>query len=126
VTFVLDASAVLAFVYQEAGHDTVLPLLESAHISAANWSEVLQKIASRGGDPDRQGVRLRALGVEVEPLTADEAATAARLYPTTRTAGLSLGDRCCLALALKLTVPAVTAEKAWANADVPVELKLIR
>lgn len=126
MSVVLDSSAVLAFVYKETGHDSVLPLIEGSRISAANWSEVLQKIAGFGGDARRQATLLTALGIEVEPLTAEDALTAAQLYPATRQAGLSLGDRCCLALALRLGVAAVTADKAWGNLEIGAEITLIR
>ena len=59
---VLDSSAVLTFVYTESGHERVEALLENSLISAVNWSEVLQKIAFSGEDPNRQGSLLRAMG----------------------------------------------------------------
>lgn len=123
---VLDASAVLAFVYAEPGHELVKPVLDGGQISAANWSETLQKIAARGGNSDRQGVLLGAMGLTVEPLTAEDAAAAARLYPSTRSAGLSLGGRCCLALAIRLNTPALTADKAWNEIDLPIDIQLVR
>ena len=126
MSVVLDASAILAFVYRETGHEAVLPLLENSRVSAANWSEVLQKIAGHGGDAGRQAMLLTALGIEVEPLTALDAVAAAQLYPATRGPGLSLGDRCCLALAIRLGVAAVTADKAWTGIDLPVDITLIR
>lgn len=126
MTNVLDASAVLAFVYAEAGHQVVEPLLDGGRISAANWSEVMQKIAHHGGDPIRQATFLIALGLVVEPLTQADAVMAARLYPVVRAAGLSLGDRCCLALAYRLGAPAITADKAWAELDLDVAVRLIR
>ncbi|MCW2722280.1 MAG: hypothetical protein JWR81_6102 [Pseudonocardia sp.] len=61
------------------------------------------------------GRRLRMLGVRVEPLTAADAVTAARLWDRGCPAGLSLGDRCCLALAERVGCAAVTADTAWAQ-----------
>lgn len=92
---------------------------------AANWAEVLQKIRTNGDDSDRQSVLLTALGPTVKPLTAEDARTAADLHATTRRAGLSLGDRFCLALAVRLGTPALTADKAWAGLDLPVGVELI-
>ncbi len=123
---VFDTSAVLAFLYAEPGHQTVQSLLDKGRISAANWSETLQKIAFHGGDSQRQGSLLMVLGLTVEPLTGVDAERAAQLYPTTREAGLSLGDRCCLALAHRLRAPAVTADRAWADVDAGIELRQIR
>jgi hypothetical protein len=68
-----------------------------------------------GVDADRATRRLQILGLRVEPLTADDTVAAARLWPTTRTAELSLGDRCCLALAQRLQTTAVTVDTAWAE-----------
>lgn len=123
---VLDSSAILTYLYAEAGHEAVPPLLQEAHVSAANWSETMQKIAFHGGDADRQGALLVVLGVTVEPLTREDAERAARLYPATRPAGPSLGDRCCLALAERLQAPALTADRAWSGLDVGAEVRLLR
>ena len=97
MTVVLDTSAVLAWLRDEPGANVVHPLLRVAIMSAANWSETWQKLHQHGADAGRATSRLRTLGVRVEPLTEADAVTAARLWTSTRAAGLSLGDRCCLA-----------------------------
>ncbi len=51
---------------------------------------------------------------------------AAALLPRTRKAGLSLGDRASLALALDLGGQPVTANRAWGRIDVGVAVTLIR
>jgi PIN domain nuclease of toxin-antitoxin system len=112
---VLDASALLASVQDEPGAAEVEPLLESARISAVNWSEVLQKSLAHGVAVDRVERRLRALGMVIEDFTAADARAAATLRSVTRTAGLSLADRACLALAQRLDMIAVTADVAWAS-----------
>jgi PIN domain nuclease of toxin-antitoxin system len=123
---VLDASAVLAFVYAEDGAEAVEPLLDGARISAVNWSEVLTKILAHAGDPGRLGSQILALGPEIEPFTRADAEHAATLYPATSTRGLSLGDRACLAVAKRLAATAVTADQAWTEFDHGVEVRLIR
>jgi PIN domain nuclease of toxin-antitoxin system len=98
-------------------------------MSAANWSETWQKLHQHGVDADRATRRLRVLGVRVEPLTAADAVTAARLWDRGRPAGLSLGDRCCLALAERVGGAAVTADTAWAQLpldDLALTVRLIR
>jgi ribonuclease VapC len=112
---VLDTSAVLAWMRDEPGAQVVDPLLAEAVMSAANWSETWQKPHQHGVDADRATHRLRVLGVQVEPLTATDAVTAARLWDRARAARLSLGDRCCLALAHRMSGTAVTADTAWAQ-----------
>lgn len=39
---------------------------------------------------------------------------------------LSLGDRSCLALASRLALPTMTADRAWGDLDVDVAVSLIR
>jgi len=43
-----------------------------------------------------------------------------------RKAGLSFGDRACLALALDLGGRPVTADRAWGRIDVGLDVTLIR
>lgn len=123
---VLDASALLALLFREPGAERVAAKLAQAAISAVNLAEVLGRLV-RDGRPLAEAVhRLAALGLEVVPLDAERAAAVAALEPLTRPAGLSLGDRCCLALALERDVPALTADGAWLRLPHPVRLELIR
>lgn len=123
---VLDTSAVLAWLRREPGADAVDPLLATAVMSAANWSETWQKLDQHGVDAEKATRRLRTLGLRVEPVSEIDAVHAARLWSRTRAAGLSLGDRCCLALGARLGLPAVTADAAWAELAVDVHIRLIR
>lgn len=93
---------------------------------AANWSETHLKLLQHGVDAHRATNRLRTLGVRIEPLTEPDAITAANLWAATRSAGLSLGDRCCLALAARLDRVAVTADAAWAGLDIDIPVRIIR
>jgi PIN domain nuclease of toxin-antitoxin system len=124
---VLDASALLAFLHGEVGANTVSPLLSRAVISRVNWAEVLQKVIARGSR-EVYDVREEAdfLGIQTLPFTAEDAESTALLWPSTRRAGLSLGDRACLSLAQKLGLPALTADRGWAALGLEVEVRLIR
>jgi ribonuclease VapC len=62
----------------------------------------------------------------VEPFTTADAIDAARLRPLTRSVGLSLADRACLALAHRLNAPALTADRAWFRLELDVEVRLLR
>jgi PIN domain nuclease of toxin-antitoxin system len=64
--------------------------------------------------------------VTVEPFTTADAIEAARLRPLTRAAGLSLGDRACLALARRQRAVALTADSAWATLPLDVDVRPIR
>ena len=110
---VLDASALLAFAQGEPGGNTVRPLLPMSFVSALNWSEVYQKGVRYGLPIEGLGSDLAAAGLVIVPFGAEDAEAAARLWPQTRSLGLSLGDRACLALALTLGAPVWTADRAW-------------
>lgn len=125
MTAVLDASALVALLRAEPGAEVVESLLDVAVVSAVNWSEVRQKLAQHGGDPNDADYLL-ILGVAIEPFTANDAKRTADLFVHTRHAGLSLADRACLALAQRLGAPAVTADRAWAEVDIGVQVDLVR
>ena len=129
---VLDASALLAVLHDEDGASTVMEAIgEGAAISVANWAEVLSKLAEAGRNPEEASAELRRAegsrrALTIEPMTAADCITIARLRPITRAQGLSLADRACLALAQRLRVPALTADREWVAADVEAEVRLIR
>jgi PIN domain nuclease of toxin-antitoxin system len=122
---VLDASAVLALLLGEPGAETVADAIAGgAAISTVTHAEVGTVLARNGGD--RDVLALVAGQTLVEPFSLADARTAAALITATAGFGLSLGDRACLALAQRLRVPALTAERAWANLEIGVEIIVIR
>jgi PIN domain nuclease of toxin-antitoxin system len=125
-TCVLDASALLALLQDEPGGDLVQELLETAAISSVNWTEVTQKALERQVDIEGLRQELAALGLEIVPFTAALAETTARLRSATCQAGLSLGDRACLALAAILDLPAVTTDRIWPDLGLPVKIRVVR
>ncbi len=123
---VLDSSAVLAVIFAEPGHEAVEPMLPSAAISTVNASEAITKLI-RLRAPAAEAVKaVDDLQLVVLPFTLEDAHLAARLEPSTRRRGLSLGDRACLALAHRCGVPAVTADRNWRIPKLPVRVRLIR
>jgi PIN domain nuclease of toxin-antitoxin system len=111
---VLDASAILAFVQDEPGSDTVEAALQSAAVCcAANWSEVAQKVLGAGRDWDLVKALLSSYSLYIEPVTALDAEWAARRWR--RGEGLSLGDRLCMALGERLAAPILTADASWGS-----------
>jgi ribonuclease VapC len=125
---VLDASAVLTLLFEEPGAGAVRVQLRTGVIGAANLAEVLAKLSDHGL-PAVEAVRAVAiLGLEVAPMTEGQAQRSAELRPLTRAAGLSLGDRACLALAAELGAPAVTADHGWSAVAGPagVSVQVIR
>ena len=112
---VLDASAVLALLFEEPGAEIVRAQLRTGVIGAANLAEVLAKLSDHGLPAPEAARAVAILGLEVAPMTEGQAQRSAELRPATRTAGLSLGDRACLALAMELGAPALTADRSWAG-----------
>ncbi len=116
---VLDASALLAYLADELGADVVADAIAAgATISSVNLAEALSTLTTRGAEPGAVVTQLTDRGlldgaITVEPFTTADAAEVARLRPLTRSYGLSLADRACLALALRLAKEALTADGAW-------------
>jgi ribonuclease VapC len=123
---VLDSSALVAVVRHEAGRDKVAAVLRSSVVAAPNWAEMLEVLAKKGYPSEVNARRFKTLGVTVEPVTEDDAETAARLALRRANRDLSLGDRFCLALAQRLKRPAYTAERGWAKVDADADVVLIR
>lgn len=129
---VLDASALMALIHGENGQGVVAAALAGrSAISIVNWAEVLSKVAAEGGDPVALEVDLRERGfigmaLSIEGMTEADCVEVARLRPLTARQGLSLADRVCLVLAARLDVPALTTDRAWADADVKADVQLIR
>lgn len=89
-----------------------------------NWAEVVQSL---GASEITHGELRRALPmVEVTPFHEAHAGVAGELRPRTRSRGLSLADRACLATAMLRDGPALTADRAWEGLEVGVEIRLIR
>lgn len=112
---VLDASAVLALIFEEPGSDEVEPYLPGALISTVNVAEVFTRLINLGMPEDTAGSVFEALQLSVISFDQAQAVTTAAIAPATRPAGLSLGDRACLALARGRALRALTADRAWGD-----------
>jgi ribonuclease VapC len=123
---VLDASAVLAYLFGETGHAEVAGHLESACLSAVNLAEVLGRVARDGHDPRVVARGIAKGGVEIVPFTRAHAAAAASLLARTRRRGLGLADRACLALAMARRIPVLTADRTWSGLELDIAVHLVR
>lgn len=123
---VLDASALLAYLQDEKGAETVEARLPDSIISSVNWAEVLQKALASGADVEGLREDLQALGLNILPFTPEEAEIAARLAQPTRRYGLSLGDRACLSAGLKLELPILTTDRVWLKLKLAADIRVVR
>ena len=110
---ILDASALLAMLKEEPGGTKVAEAIGAARMSAVNYAEVVSHFTHAQMPTAEIDSMLRPLPITIVPADIDLARMAGRLRAVTADAGLSLGDRFCLALALREGLPAWTADKQW-------------
>ena len=123
---VADASAVIALLIGEPFTRFDPQRLANASISAVNLSEVLARLLEISMPEGEAEIAIAKLDLRVVAFDEMHARDTARLRSATRHAGLSLGDRACLALGNRLGCPVVTGDRAWASLDIGVEVVLIR
>ena len=123
---VLDASAMLAFVRGEPGGDIVASYLGSSLASAVNIAEVGARLIDLGLTKAEVRQYIVRMSLDIVPFDKELALATVDIRLATRRLGLSLADRACLQLAAQRGLPAVTADRAWAELEVGVEVRLIR
>lgn len=124
--FLLDASAVLAVIFQEAGGDSVAQILSRSLITELNLAEVLHVVTRDGHLRSRDDIAqdLKAAGLEVvsveaSPLRVAELLSLPPVVKTKRDGKenryrLSLGDAVCIAVAeYRGETLVITGEEAW-------------
>ena len=112
---------------REPGADVVTAhLADDVVISAVNAAEVVAKLIDKGADPDAAVLAFSTLMVPVRAFGVAQGLEAGRLRGATRSAGLSLGDRACLAEASVSQERVVTADRAWGDLDIGIEIEVIR
>lgn len=125
---VLDASAVLAWLFRERGEQLVDRMLEHGALSTVNLAEVLYRSDEAGMEIEGLEQDLKALGLRVVSFTDGDA----RLVPEIRRAArrerqrLSLADCCCLATGVRLNLPVVGGDQAWESLQLGVDVHPIR
>ena len=122
---VLDASALLAAFFDEPGAEVVAERMNGALMSAVNLSEVVAKLIDRGASPDQIAEIMAQLDIDVVPHDERQATTAGLLRRETRSSGLSLGDRACLALAIERRAVALTGDRAWLALAEPLQVEVM-
>jgi PIN domain nuclease of toxin-antitoxin system len=122
---ILDASAIIALLKGERGASKVAGVVANAMVGVFNHAEVVNHFIHLGAPIEEIREMLGSLPYTV--VAADEtlAWEAGLLRATTRAAGLSLGDRFCLALAKRLSVPAYTADRVWKDVATDAGIKVV-
>lgn len=122
----LDASALLAVIQVEPGAEIVRQALRGAAISAVNLAEVVTKLVETGVSTDEALSTVRGFPVPVMDFDASLAERTGDLRRVTKTLGLSLADRACLALAEREGLPVLTTDRRWAELDLGIDIRLVR
>lgn len=125
---VLDASAILALIFDEPGGDQVARHLPNALVSTVNLAEVVTRLLDYDMPQETIDAVIETLQLGFHSYDHDQAQITAQLRKATRSAGLSLGDRACLALAYSRGIEALTADRAWQDVagEADVEVTVIR
>lgn len=126
VTVVLDASALLAVLQNEAGTDVVVKSMRSAILSAVNLSETIAKAGSKTGRHATLYKMIDRFDIRIIPFDREEAALTAELRERTHGKNVSFADSACLSLALQHGLPVLTGDRKWQALDLGIDIRLIR
>jgi ribonuclease VapC len=129
VQAILDASAIVAFLDREPGHDAITDALAAgAGVCTANIAEAIGILTRHGLTAPDAAEAIDALPLVTFNVDRDLAQRTGALEQPTRRFGLSLGDRFCLALAGREGLPALTTDRIWLQAGplIGVEVRLAR
>jgi PIN domain nuclease of toxin-antitoxin system len=125
-SIVFDASVILAHLNSEPGADRAAAFLGDAIMCAVNYSEIVAKLVERGARVSLIQPALSRYGLQIVPFDEDLAERAGALRAKTKSFGISLGDRACLALAERSRLPVLTADRIWKDLDLHIEVQILR
>lgn len=126
---VLDASALLAILHEEQGAEIFsqqFDLLENVTMSVVNIAEVYGKLVGMGIGSEDAWEAVTAPIPEIADFDTEQAKIAGSMVAQTRSLGLSLGDRACLALGMVHKAPIYTADRVWKKLRLGVSIHVIR
>ncbi len=124
--YVLDASALLTILNQEPGKERVEAILGQATVSTVNIAETIGKLLDAGMTAADARASMELLHLEVIDFDLEMARVAGSLKQSTKKLGLSLGDRCCLALGIVRGSIVVTADRLWSRLRVGIQVEVLR
>ncbi|MDA9163679.1 type II toxin-antitoxin system VapC family toxin [Rickettsiaceae bacterium] len=124
---ILDASAVIALLSEEEGADEVYSVITHSVMSSVNVSEVAKFLIEHRKFSKTTAIEaIQTLISEIIPFDENHAYVSADLITKTKSIGLSLGDRACIALGIETNYPIYTADKVWSKIDFGCQINLIR
>jgi ribonuclease VapC len=124
---VMDSSAFLAWLWDEKGSEVVQAYRDNYIMGSLNAAEVFTKMIEKGPvDEAEAKIALLAISMSIISFDVQQSVSCAQLRTSTRKFGLSLGDRACLALAIREKATVITADRSWAGLDLGIEIKVIR
>jgi len=126
--YILDASALLALLNSELGAEIVEALLPYSIMSTINVAEVIAELDKKLDiTPEESKEMIHTMIDQFIPFDFNQAIEVGCLRKITRKFGLSLGDRACIALGIKLNLPVYTADKAWEGLQINnLDIRIIR
>lgn len=127
MAYVLDTSVLLAYLKQEEGGDALQHYLEGdCFLSVVNQIEFYSYFVREGLPVKEASWFIEQMGITVQAVDETQVTLAAEMLSATKSHGLSLGDRVCLALAIHLSVPVITADRHWSKVRTDAEILQIR
>jgi PIN domain nuclease of toxin-antitoxin system len=124
--FVIDSSVFLAAINRESGGDKLEAYLDESVIPVTTYTEVVTRLLDAEMLFDEADRLMSDFRLPIVDVTFALAKRAAEFRSATRSFGLSMGDRICLALAESIGATAVTADRQWLGADLGIPIELIR
>lgn len=126
MSVILDASAMLALIFDETGAEIVAPQARTSRILSVNFSEVLQRVISIDGNPERAEEAADRLEIGIVLFDRRLARITAELREKTSFMGASFADRACLALGLVTRLPILSSDQDWRKLDLGIDIRMIR
>lgn len=123
---VIDTSAIMAILLDEHGQDVAAHLAPGALMSSVNLAEIITKCIEKAVPPQVAQDYIRNSNIDVVEFNAQHAILVGELFKVARKGVLSLGDRACIATAIKRGATIVTADRVWAELDLPCKIELVR
>lgn len=124
---VLDASALIALFAKENGYQLIKKYMKDGVISSVNIAEVYKYCIEIQGLAEEDAKTLIKLSdIKIIDFCHEQALISANVIHKTKTYGLSLGDRACIALAMLKNYSILTCDRIWQKLDLNIQFIIAR